>query len=44
MKTEVDKLDINKLPIVSSSLKSLKTNVDNLDFGKLKTVPVNLKN
>ena len=35
MKVEVDKLDINKLVNVPTSL-----NVDDLDVGKLKTVPV----
>ena len=43
MKIEHDKLDINKLTNVSSSLNSLKGNVDDLDVGKSKTVPVNLK-
>ena len=43
MKTEVDKLDINKLVNVSTSLDDLKTRVDKLDVGKLKTVPVDLK-
>ena len=40
---EVDKLDINKLTNVPTSLKNLKTIVDDLDVGKLKTVPVDLK-
>ena len=43
MKAEVDKLDINKLTNVPTSLKNLKTIVDDLDVGKLKTVPVDLK-
>ena len=43
MKTEHDKLDINKLTNVSSSLNNLKANVDDLDVGISKTVPVNLK-
>ena len=43
MKAEVDKLDINKLVNVSTSLDKLKTKVDDLDIGKLKTVPVVLE-
>ena len=43
MKAEVDKLDINKLTNVPTSLKNLKTIADDLDVGKLKTVPVDLK-
>ena len=43
MKVEVDKLDINKLTNVPTSLNNLKTKVDDLDIGKLKTVPVVLK-
>ena len=43
MKTEVDKLDINKHVNVLTSLNNLKTKVDDLDVGKLKTVPVDLK-
>ena len=43
MKTEGDKLDINKLVNVPTSLNNLKTKVDDLDVGKLKTVPVDLK-
>ena len=43
MKAEVDKLDINKLINVLTSLNNLKTKVKDLDFGKLKTVPVDLK-
>ena len=43
LKAEVDKLDINKLVSVSTSLNNLKTKVDGLDIGKLKTVPVYLK-
>ena len=44
MKAEVDKLDINKLVNVPTSLNNLKTKLDDLDVGKLKTVPVDLKN
>ena len=43
LKAEVDKLDINKLTNVLTSLNSLETKVDDLDAGKLKTVPVDLK-
>ena len=43
MKDEVDKLDINKLVNVPTSLNNLKTKVDDLDVGKLKTVPADLK-
>ena len=43
MRAEVEKLVINKLINVSTSLNNLKTKVDDLDAGKLKTVPVDLK-
>ena len=43
LKAEVDKVDINKLVNVSTSLDNLKTKVDDLDFGKLKTILVDLK-
>ena len=43
MNSEVDKLDINKLANVPTSLNNLKTKVDDLDAGKLKTVPRDLK-
>ena len=43
MKAEVDKLDINKLVNVPTSVSNLKTKVDDLDVSKLKTVPVDLK-
>ena len=43
MKAEIDKLDINKLVNVRTSLDNLETKVDDLDVGKLKTVPVDLK-
>ena len=42
MKAEVDKLDINKLVNVPTSLNNLKAKVDDLDVDKLKTVPVDL--
>ena len=41
LKAEIDKLDINKLINVSTSLNDLKT-ID-LDIRKLKTVPLDLK-
>ena len=43
LKAEVDKLDINKLVNVPTSLNNLKTKVDDLDVAKLKIVPVDLK-
>ena len=42
MKAEFDKLDINKLVNVSTSLNNLKLKVDDVDVGKLKTVPADL--
>ena len=38
----VDKLDINNLVNVPTSLNNLKTKVNDLDAGKLKIVPENL--
>ena len=43
LKAEVDKLDVNKLVNVSTSLNNLKTKIDDLDVGKLKTVPIDWK-
>ena len=43
LKAEVDKLDINKLVNVPTSLNNLKTKVNDLGVGKLKTVSVDLK-
>ena len=43
MKAEVDKLDINRLVNVLTSLNNSKIKVDYLDVGKLKTIPVDLK-
>ena len=43
MKAEVDKLDINKLVNIPTSLNNLKTKVHDLDLGKFKTVPVDFK-
>ena len=43
LKAVLDKLDINKLTNVPTSLINFKTKVDDLDVGKLKTVSVHLK-
>ena len=43
MKAEVEKLNINKLTNVATSLNNFKTKVDDLGVGKLKTVPGDLK-
>ena len=43
LKTEVNKLYINKLVNVPTSLNNSKTETHNLNFSKLKTVSVNLK-
>ena len=43
MKTEVDKLDINKLVNILTGLYNLKTILGDLDVGKLKNVPTDLK-
>ena len=43
MKAEVDKLDINKLTNVSTSLYNLETKIDDIDVGKLNPVPEDLK-
>ena len=42
LKTEVDKLDINKLKGLPNNLSNLKTKVDKLDIGKLAPVPADL--
>ena len=42
-KAEFDKLDINKLVNLPTSLNNLKTKADDLDVSKSKTVPVDLK-
>ena len=39
----IDKLDINKLTNVPTSLNNLKTKVNDLDLGNLKTVLVDLE-
>ena len=43
MKAEAEKLDINKINNVPTSLNNLKTKVDYLGVGKLKTVSADLK-
>ena len=42
LKSDVDKLDIDKLKNVPSGLSSLKSDVDKLDIGKLETTVVYL--
>ena len=42
LKTEVDKLDIDKLKGLSNNLSILKTKVDQLDFDTLVAVPTDL--
>ena len=42
LKSDVDKLDIDKLKNVPSNLSNLKSKVDKLDIGKLETTPVDL--
>ena len=42
LKTEVDKLDIDKLKLLPNSLSNLKTKIDKLDIDKLVPVPVDL--
>ena len=43
LKAKVNKLDINKLVNVPTSLNNLNTKVDDLDVGKLKAATVGLK-
>ena len=43
MKAEVDKLDINNVINIPTSLNNLITKIGDLDIGKLKTVPLDLK-
>ena len=43
MKAEIDKLDINKLVNVPTSLNNFKTKADDLYVGRLKIVPADLK-
>ena len=42
LKTKVDKVDIDKLKILSNNLSNLKTKLDELDIDKLVLVPVDL--
>ena len=42
LKSDVDKLDIDKLKNVPSGLNSLKSKVDKIDIAKLETTPVDL--
>ena len=42
MKSEVDKLNMNKMFNAPTSCNNLKTKVDHIDIGKLKTVPIDL--
>ena len=43
MKAEADKLEINKLVYVATSLNNLKTTGDDLVVDKLKTAPIDLR-
>ena len=43
LKAEIDKLEINKLVNVPTSLNNLKAKVDDLDVSKLNAVPIKLK-
>ena len=42
LKSDLDKLDIDKLKNIPSGLSNLKSKVDKLDVGKWETTPVNL--
>ena len=42
LKSNVDKLDTDKLKTIPDDLRNLKSEVDTLDVGKLKTTPVDL--
>ena len=42
LKSDVDKLDINKTKNVTTNLRHLKSKVDKLDFDKLVPVPADL--
>ena len=44
LKAEINKLDINKLTHVRTSLNNSKTKIDDLDVVKLKPVSIDLKN
>ena len=43
LKSEFEKLDINKLVNVPTGLNDLKTKIDELDVGRLKTAFIDLK-
>ena len=43
LKSEVEKLDINKLVNVPTGLNKWNIKVDDLDVGKLKTVPIDFR-
>ena len=43
LKADVDKLDINKLVNVPTTLSNLKTKVDDFDVGNAKAFPVDVK-
>ena len=43
LKTEVDKLDIDKIKSLSNNLSNLESKVDKLDIDKLAPIPVDLK-
>ena len=43
LKAEVEKLDINKMVNVPTSLNNCKTKADDVDVGKLKTVLIDMK-
>ena len=40
LKAEVNKLDVNKLFYISTSLNNIKAKIDDLDVDKLKTFPI----
>ena len=42
LKSDVDKLDFDKLKNEPNNLSNLKSKIDKLDIGKLETTPVNL--
>ena len=43
LKSDVDKLDIDKLKNLTSGLSNLKSKVDKVDIGKLETTPIDLR-
>ena len=43
LKSEFEKLDINKLVNIPTGLNDLKTKIDELDVGRLKTASIDLK-